>query len=124
MAETKRGRKSQSSYREIVGEALSLLHNGDALEKLPVLSQLPGVDAWVRAHPNLFMAKSKGLKHLLRQAIMEVCLISRMRMMTHWLVSLITCACAISIAIPWFEIAKTWQCSTVHVWRRAGHRAT
>src|SRR5438309_1669690 len=70
MAETRRGRKSQEAYRELVAKAL--LADRFTLEEFPVLSQLPAVEAWAAANSRELLPRGKALQQLLRRAVAEV----------------------------------------------------
>ena len=69
MAETRRGRKSQSDYKVLVGKALTLLDNLFALDEFPILCQLPAVEQWSTAHHHELLPHGKGLRTILRQAV-------------------------------------------------------
>lgn len=121
MTETKRGRKSQSNYRALVGKAL--FADRFALEEFPVLSQLPAVEQWAAAHQRELLPHGKALQIILRQAVEDV--IARigeaqdtqMRRLIDFLRSRYIEQASVKV------IAESWGCSTVHVWRSVGQRA-
>lgn len=123
MAETRRGRKSQSDYKSLVGKALLLFNDLFALDEFPVLSQLPAVEQWVSAHEHELLPHGKALRALLRQAVAKVIeqigdgeggtsarLVAylRLRYQQGLLVK---------------DIADQWNLSVEQVWRSAGRRA-
>jgi hypothetical protein len=121
MAETRKGRKSQSDYRELIAKAL--ISDRFSLEEFPVLSQLPAIERWATAHPHELLPRGKALQLLLARSVADVIakigdaddlvlrrivLYLQLRYQQHQSVK---------------AIAESWQCSTVHVWRTVGQRA-
>jgi hypothetical protein len=121
MAETRRGRKSQASYRELVAKAL--LADRFALEESPVLSQLPAIERWVSDHEHELLPHGKALHIALHQAIQRVIAtigdaddvqLVRVVQYLRW-------RYVERVSVK--QIAEQGGCSSVHVWRTAGCRA-
>jgi Glu-tRNA(Gln) amidotransferase subunit E-like FAD-binding protein len=121
MSETRRGRKSQASYRDLIAKAL--FSSRFDLESFPVLSQLPAVESWAEQHIHELLPHGKALQSLLRRAIEDVIQqlsdnpdVKSTRVIEY-------------LRYRFFQqktvkaIAAEWQCSVVHVWRVAGHEA-
>lgn len=121
MADTRRGRKSQEAYRELVAKAL--LADRFTLDEFPVLSQLPAVEQWASAHPRELCPRGKALQALLRQAVAEVIAAvgDADDVAVRRLVEYLRLRYQESVSVK--GIAERWGCSTVQVWRSAGRRA-
>lgn len=121
MAETRRGRKSQEAYRELVAKAL--LADRFTLEEFPVLSQLPAVEQWAAANPRELLPRGRALQHLLRHAVTDVIEAAgepddvAVRRLVEYLDMRYRKQCRVK------AIADQWGCSSVQVWRSSGRRA-
>jgi hypothetical protein len=123
MAETRRGRKSQSDYQNLVGKALTLLDDLFTLDEFPVLSQLPAVQEWVTSHPYELLPQGKGLRHLLQQSVALV--IEKIgegeRGISARLIHYLQLRYQQGLLVK--DIAEQWNLSPEQVWRSVGRRA-
>lgn len=79
MTDSKRGRKSQANYRELVAKALR--SDRFTFDEFPVLSQLPAIEQWAAAHGRELLPHGKALQVFLRHAIEDVSALMVMLMM-------------------------------------------
>jgi hypothetical protein len=121
MAETRRGRKSQSSYRALVGKALSYLDDLCALNEFPVLSQLPAIEQWAADHAHDLLPHGKALRGYLRKATAEVIAGIGEDGTSARLVEYIQLRYQQRMLVK--DIAERWHLSVEQVWRSAGRQA-
>ncbi len=118
MSGTRKGRKSLSAYRDLIGKAL--LAECITLEDFPVLSQFPAIEERIRSFEFELFPRGKALQSLLREAVHDV-----LQGIGHSDdKSLGRIAEYIKLRYQQKQsvkhIAEQWQISTVQVWRSAG----
>ncbi|MBA3825416.1 MAG: hypothetical protein H0X24_16150 [Ktedonobacterales bacterium] len=123
MAESRRGRKSQSDYKVLVGKALTLLGDLFALDEFPILSQLPAVEQWAAAHHHDLLPHGKGLRALLQHAVALVIekIGDEESGTSARLVQYLQLRYQQGLLVK--DIAERWSLSAEQVWRSSGRRA-
>ncbi len=118
MSGTRKGRKSLSDYRDLVGNAL--LADCLTLEDFPVLSQFPAIEERMKSFEYELFPRGKALQSLLREAIYDVLKgignsdDQSLCRMDKYIKLRYQQKCSVK------QIAEEWHVSTVQVWRSAG----
>ena len=121
MAETRKGRKSQADYRDLIGKAL--LSDRFTLEEFPVLSQLPAIERWATTHPHELLPHGKALQLLLGKSVADVIVLldDTPDGATHRVAEYLRLRYQQQKKVK--DIAEQWDLSAEQIWRSAGRRS-